>query len=107
MFHHYSLTVSESDDEQTEVSANVTANKPLEPVKNVGVAPVVDMETEAAQEVETVGPKEERTVFISNLPADVTKEQLKERFSEVLTYGGLPSINFLKLCLKVIITCGK
>lgn len=52
-----------------------------------GVSPGVPMETGEREEKragpEVEGPKEQRTVFVSNLPSAVTKGQLRERFAEV------------------------
>lgn len=48
-----------------------------------GVASAVAMETNGVCVVKTEGPKELRTVFVSNLQDTVTKNRLKERFSKV------------------------
>lgn len=44
-------------------------------------APVA-METEPSN-IKVVGPRESRTVFVSNLSEEVTEEELREKFSEV------------------------
>ena len=41
------------------------------------------MEVGGSEEVEVVGSKESRTVFVSNLVFSVMEDQLKEKFSEV------------------------
>ncbi len=50
-----------------------------------GVASVVAMETDKPVEEESAGegPMEKRTVFVSNLPHEVTDVKLREKFSEV------------------------
>lgn len=70
-----------SDDEEETANAASRLKPVSEPTR--GVASGVAMETDGPGRVEPEGPKEQRTVFVSNLPAEVTKGQLRERFSEV------------------------
>lgn len=68
--------------------------------------PVVSMETGAVEEeskrAQPVGKKEERTVFVSNLSAAISEEQLKEHFRQVwcslYIYGGSITIFIRLLC---------
>ena len=82
------VTVAESDEDVSEVGvASAAARLQAESAGDTkeGVSPAAPMETDGAEAPpeEVEGPKEQRTVFVSNLPSAVTKSQLRERFTEV------------------------
>ena len=77
----------DSDEESSTTNSTHPSTKPQPSIATptVGVASDVPMETDTPRprRAEPEGPKEQRTVFVSNLPEEVTKPQLREKFSEV------------------------
>lgn len=63
----------------------LTSTKPPPTEKSTDDAiSYIAMEVDMSKGVGPEAPREQRTVFVSNLPAEVTKGQLRERFSEVM-----------------------
>ena len=82
-------------DSEEDPGTRIPATTQSEPMGG-GVATSVAMETDSPAvggQGEGEGPKEKRTVFVSNLTPDVTDAKLKEKFSEVQSL--FPSLHLL------------